>query len=262
MKVIRPEDTDALLLKALLYGPPGSTKTRTSATAAADKRTSPVLHIDMGGNPLSIRTYRERPDVISAETFVDLNNAHRWLAAGQPQRGQLYEMLGSPKEPYKTVTFDGITTLQRRVMSRATGNDAKDPADVLTAAEYKHHGTVLMQMIKFAEAFFILPMHVIITALEYEQQDSGGAIYYRPQLTGQAASEVPAYAYLVGRMMHVNRVAGALRQAMSDEITGDTVSVMLLQPSSRWYAKNQYCAGEPYIVDPTVTKIMDLIAGD
>ena len=254
----------AEFLKLLLYGAPGSGKTRTSGTAALDERTSPVLWLDMAGNPTSIRKYKKLPDVIEIDALVELDPIFWWLHAGQPKDSQVPQELGLPEDhiPYKTVVIDGITETQRMSFKIVTGSSDIGPAGFPKLAERQHFGKVLAQMINLAYRFYKLDMHVIITSLESSKtNEMTGAVTYGPLLWGQSAGEVGGYALMVARLVNRARLqGGTLRMvegALKDE--GELVSVALLQASGTCDAKDQYLTGLPYMVDPSIPKILDEI---
>lgn len=248
--------------RGLFYGQPGSTKTRTAATAAMDPRMSPVLHLDIGGNTLSVRDYEVKPDIFEMDSLKEFNVIYDFLSKGQPDDHPMVKQMGA-QVGYKTVIIDGITDVQRDAFNGVTGNAAKNPADLVPPRQIQHYGTVLAQMTQFARMFYKLEMHVIVTALEKEDRDEAtGGIYYRPMLAGQAAGEVAAYAYTVARMMHAARVTKQDTRAVSEtgfEGVGQAISVAVFQPSGRIMAKDQSGMKVPYMVDPTMTKMLDLI---
>jgi len=256
------------LLKGMFYGAPGSEKTRLSASAALDPRTAPALMISANGNPLSIRDYAKKPKVIELEEYRDLTRIHQWLKGGQKPQTKMWDELGRPTEPYKSVIVDGLTYIQRWAALEAGGNLQMGVGDVPLAMTQQAHGEVLTRMNILADKFYSLNMHVIFTALEYEQQDAAGNMLYRVQMTGQAAGEFPSYAYIVGRLIHRQRVSNrsvgsAMKTTVEEALKRDSkaTSVLMLRPSTRYYAKNQYCKGPAIIVNPTVTKILDMIGG-
>lgn len=257
MKLVKAENEP--YAKILLYGQPGSTKTRTAGSAALDERTAPVLMIDIGGNPISIRDYKEQPDLLRLEALGDLNPVYDFLRRGQSPEHTLVKQFGL-RPPYKTVIVDGVTDLQRYSFSLVTGNLKVGPGDIPAATQIQHYGSVLAQMTMFARLFFALPMHVIITALEREDRDDGsGQISYRPLLLGQSAAEVSAYAYIVARMVHRGRLEARTLREMGDTIQASSVAVALFSPGGKYYAKDQTGRLGNYMVDPTMTKMLDLI---
>jgi hypothetical protein len=246
--------------KMLFYGKPGSTKTRTVGSAALDKRMAPVLMLDIGGNPLSIRDYPVQPDIIQIDEMADLNPVYSWLLAGQPQDRYAEKMELTPG--YKTVIVDGITDLQRYSFAQVVGNMKKLPGDIPIATQIQHHQGVLAQMTNFARLFFKLEMHVLVTALEKEVMDPNGITMYGPLLTGQAPGEVSVYPYVVSRLVHRAKIdkREARDSKLPEDPNGQTISVAFFTPSARIMAKDQYGIGVPWMVDPTMTKMLDLAA--
>jgi len=257
----RVKDIDSPYLKALFYGQAGSTKTRTMGTAAFDERTAPVLWLDMGGNPFSIRDYEKKPDILALESLEELNPIYEWLVAGQPDSKVVEELELSP--PYKTIVIDGVTEVQRRAFARATGAAQDKPGDEVPSSTRQHFGRVLGYMVNFARLFYSLDMHVMISSLEREDKDEmTGAISYKPLLWGQSSGEVAGYAFLVARLLHRTRVEKKILRAAEDTITADSTSVALFQPSGKYIAKDQYGKLPPFMADPTIPRIMDLIYGE
>lgn len=244
-------------LKVLAYGSPGSTKTRTAASAALDERSSPALMLDVGGNPLSIRDYRETPDIVEITDLNDFNIIYDYLSKGMPETHALAQ--SGLRTDYKTVIIDGITDTQRLSFAKITGNSAAGPGDMQAPTQIQHHGTVLAQLTTLSRVFYKLPMHVIVTALEHEKQDNEGRLYFRPMLSGQTEGAVGAYAYAIGRFMHKGRIDAKLAKVLADRNITVETSIAFFNPTTRAVAKDQHGFGVPYIVDPTVTKMLDLM---
>jgi len=261
---------DYQYLKLLLYGEPGSGKTRASASAALDERTSPVLMLDSGGNPISIRSYAKKPDIVTCDELADFNQPYEWLAAGQPTN-HVFCTTYKLNPPYKTVIIDGVTEVQRMSFRLVTNNQRTGPGTLPSTAELQHFNRVLGQMVAFARLYFALPMHVIVTSLERSDKDEvTGAMMLKPLLWGQSSSEVAGYAFAVGRMVHRARLDGRIKQdaeayrklgIVEDSIDESTTSVALWTPTGKYVAKDQYGALGPYMTDPTITKIFDRIYG-
>ena len=249
---------EAPFLKLLVYGQPGSTKTRTVATAAWDERTDPVLMLDVSGNPQSIRMYSRKPDMVSLDALSDLNEPYDFLVNGQdPEHPFAKEFNLQP--PYRTVIVDGITEVQRHSIRTVTGSVRLGPGDVPGRVDRQHYGAVLGQMINFADLFFSLEMNVVMTALEWARQDNTGITSFVPLLWGQAVDQVPAYALMVGRMVHRNKIDNILKAQDDNLMKDETVSVMMITPGGRYYAKDQYLTGYDYFINPTIKTILDCI---
>lgn len=263
----RITETESAHLKLLLYGRPGSTKTRTAATAALDPRTAPVLHLDMGGNPLSIRDFEYKPDIVRLDKFSDLDAAYdflTWMHAnnrGKVAIPKLVAELGL-RTDYKTVIIDGVSELQRDAFMDETGNRGKGPGARLVARQIQHYGAVMAQLSYMAYLFYKLPMHVIITALEKEDTTSSGGVFYRPMLDGQAAGMVASYAYSVIRMVPISRLTKKQIDTLKDAghvITKQDYGIAMLRPSNDYDAKDQSGIGSAYVIGPTMTRFLDAI---
>lgn len=246
-------------LKTLFYGQPGSTKTRTAATAALDPRLSPVLYLEQGGNPLSMRSYTRWPDIVHMEKLSDYNPIYDWLLNGQKDSSPIVDIL-KLKPPYKTLVIDSITEVQRYSFRTVIGSSSAKPGDIPASAERQHFNKVLSQMVNFANLFYQLPMHVILTSLESEtKNEATGDIFYKPLLWGQSSGEVPGYAYLVARMVHRARIEGKMYRVIGDAIDQVTSSVALFQPAGTYMAKDQYGCMGGFMPDPTIGKMLDLL---
>lgn len=243
-------------IKILPYGYPGSGKTHFCGTFANDDRTAPVLHVDCGGNPDSLLKHSNVPDVIRLDKFSELNHIYDWLTSGQPSNHALVTKMGLTPG-YKTLVFDGISDLQRYSFEAVMSDEGKAIADLPKAAEWADYRGVLAQMTKIAKRFFALEMHVVVTAWESTKVDDIGVTRYRPFLQGQSIDTVPGYALAVARLIHKSRVDGQLKKAL--ENVEDSVNVMLLQPSRTYDAKDQNGFGVAFMVNPTATKLMDLL---
>jgi hypothetical protein len=246
-------------LKLMLYGAAGSTKTRTSATAAWDARTAPVLMIEMAGNPIALRDYDVCPDIVTAEVLEDFNPLYKWLSEGQPKDAPIVNTLDL-HPPYKTVIVDGLTEVQRSAFGIVVGSKNIPPGSIPPVAQIQHFNSTLGMMVNFAKLFIKLPMHVIITSLEAEKEDKAtGNLYYRPLLWGQAAGEVNGYCFMVARLVQRVRMDAKTLAIMDGPVNKEVVSVAILKPTGNLYAKDQYGTGLDYLVDPTIGAIMDKI---
>ena len=258
-------------LRLLLYGLPGSTKTRTAATAAWDARTAPVLHFDIGGNTRSVDDYEKQPDRILIEAPKELNPFFNWLRRGQPEGDGVVKQFDL-QPPYKTVIIDGITGFQRGIFASVTGNPDVAPADIPVKYERQHYGQVLRVMTNFAAHFYKLQMHVIITALERSvlvgSIDEGGYNYASPLLLGQSSTEVASEAYAVARMFHIERLTALdrkdIRRATTEKAKADglaavpdLISIADFRTTQFQFGKDQHLINVPRMVNPTITKMLD-----
>lgn len=245
-------------LRILLYGKPGSTKTRTAATAALDERTAPVLLLNAAGNPIAIRDYDPLPHVVEIEELSDVNAPYDWIRLGQPESHKFCKAYDL-EPPYKTLIVDQLTDVQRLSLAQVTGNKGLSPGEHPSGTTQRQFGSVLGQMVNFAKLYYSLPIHVIMTCLEKTtKNDATGAIFYSPLLWGQSDTEVPGYAYVVSRLMHRSVLPNkALR--IIEGVDDSTVSVAFFTPGGTFYAKDQYGALDDWMAAPSLTKMVDKI---
>ncbi len=254
----RVDIQESPFLRILLYGIPGSTKTRTAATAALDERLAPTLLLNAAGNPVAIRDYDPPPDVIEIEELKDVNAPYDWIMRGQPEEHPFCKEF-ELNPPYKTLIVDQLTDVQRMSFALVTGNTNLAPGNIPTRAGFQQFGAVLGQMVNFAKLYFSLPIHTVMTCLEQAKvNDATGAINYSPLLWGQSNVEVPGYAYVVARLVHRSRLKKNVLKVMEDA-DASTTSVAFFVPSGSYIAKDQYGALGQWMVDPSIPKMFDKI---
>lgn len=262
---MRIHEHEQVKYKGLHYGLPGSNKTRTAFSGVYDPRAYPVLGLNLGGNPFSVREYSPQPTILEVEDMIDLNLIYDWLLKEQPTDHAAVRQFGL-KSGYKLLVFDGATDLNRMSLQKATGNANVGPGQLPTPAQLQHFGQALAQLTTFARLFFKLNMHVIVTALERQDNNAANLVVgFKPLLQGQAAVEVSSYAYAVGRFMHRSRLSGALGSIVKAE-EKEVDAVAIFKPSASWMAKDQYGALGDFIKisddqekSPFLTKVFDLI---
>lgn len=262
-------DLSSQKLRALVYGVPGAGKTTFAGTAAMFEETSPVLWIDMAGNPESAFRLQSRfvhtPDVVIVESIEDLNRVYKWVSGGMKSGtfSEKYGLLGNG--PYKTLVIDGITELQRKITSTVIG--AEQSSEFIqygTKLSWDAHGAILGVMLRVAKmAYLDLPdMHIIITALEQTtriEADSDDSRSF-PRLSGQSRSELPGYANLVMRMVQVSAATSDVRAFTGTEnltkFSSSTRTLGLVAPSTRWEAKDQFGLPFKFMFNPTVERFV------
>lgn len=248
--------------KGLHYGLPGAGKTYLAGSAAFDDRMSPVLHLDMGGNPNSIRRNEQKPDIIRIDKPEECNAIYDFLTLpiAQRQTHQFVTKMGLSAE-YKTLVLDGVTDVQRAAFNTVLGHPNIKPADLPGRRERQHYGSVLAMMTNFAYLFYKLPMHVIITALEHEDIDQAtSARYYKPLLSGQSSTEVGGYALTIGRVRAYATLGAKDVEKIPPKDRAGAKSVISFVGNGSQAGKDQYNMNVEFIVNPTMTKILDLIA--
>jgi len=248
-------------LRLLLYGTPGSGKTWIAATAAADPRTQPALHIDIGGNATSDAMADTVPDIVAIDDLDGLQTLWAWLSRGMPANDRLVRDVGL-RTDYRTVILDGISEIHRQSLARSSGSEElglQFPAQF----QLQHYNPALHHITTIAHAFFeklSVRQHVIVTALELPK-DENGITRYIPQLAGAAASSVMGYAYNVGRVVDAQKgnVRAQVEQLAKQQGTRreQIHSITFFRPIGQFEAKDQHGTGITAMLDMTVGKFMD-----
>jgi hypothetical protein len=260
--------TTRTYLRLLAYGKPGSAKTSFFATAGLDKRTSPVLWLDAGGNPISIARLKElygrEPDldVLEIEELSDLASVYNWIVSGQP--ADIYAQEYGLRSGYRTIVIDGITHTQRLAFELTQGSRRILPGMLVPKAEWGHYGSVLRQMLKIASAFYTLPLHVLVTALEHADRrqvdpndEKTAYTVFEPALAGQSVDEFPGWAYTVGRMAHHSAYDPSAYRQLPE---GNNARYIWQIERDRYTdAKDQHNFGAKYIINPTIPKLLDIM---
>lgn len=266
---------DQQFLRLLIYGKAGSGKTTLTAGAALDPRLSPVLHIDAGGNPISLIKAGAQPKIVRMTKLADLNYIFDWLYKGQPADHEMVNTVGCVPG-YKTVVLDGITRIQFMSFGVAMGQTNIPPGNMPTKPEWEHYNRVLLNMTNAFTQFYDLKLHVIVTALEdadkqfydpdkvklksNEVDDSEYYYQAMPAIDGKSLGRVTGMAETVIRMATKHKVEPSLIKRLEKSNERPVkYCVAQLQETRSAYAKDQHGFGVPYIADPTLTQMMDLL---
>jgi len=246
-------------LKILLYGQPGSGKTRLASTAAWDERLAPALMLEAFGNPISIRDYDQRPDIVTIEDMSDFNRPYQWFQMGQPEDAP-FVADHNLNPPYKTLIVDGLTEVQRFVIRKISGLDFTSPGTLTPKMDRQGFGRLLGTMLNWALHYVQLDVNVILTSLEADKTAGEGRKCW-PLLWGQAGNEICGYVYSVARLVTQLNAPKYLLTAEEDPLTKQTQNVALFRETKTYYGKDQCGMSRHHVTDPTLTKIMDLLSG-
>jgi hypothetical protein len=227
----KPED--AAYAKALIHSPPGHGKTHFLGTAQDDPRTFPMafLNFDAGESSLA---------GLDIDVF-DIRDSRDYDAA--------YKDLKHPDTPYNSAGVDSITETQISALIEILDKDTINRADPDQLAQ-QDWGLVLIRMRRIVRQYVkTLPMHVFMTALSKDEIVPRVGTVKAPALQGQFASELPGIPDVVGYL------------ALEED--GDEVRRLLLLHG---YPKFSVKVRSPWgttvpteIVDPTVTKLLDVL---
>lgn len=291
MKIIKREDVLSTKLKVLVYGRPGTAKTRTVGSAAMCTATAPALMITLGGNPISLRDFEKMPTVLELESLADFNVVYDFFAGGQSEKHPLGQSLGvKPGGEFKCLIVDGASYVQHKVgnmLSKWGGDFDTKPTDT-DPSFYK--GNVdwwnewAGKFFGLADKHARLPVHVLVTALEREpavdyrstearakgvKGPSPNAMIYRPLFFGQASTIVEGYALIVARMISLERVDVIDIVQINKNLKEEGVQVsrtdhwnmaMFVQGPD-YVAKDQFLRLPAYLPDPTMAQICEYVYG-
>lgn len=260
---MKPFENNATKLRLFIYGDPGAGKTTFLGTAASDPRSAPVLWLDAGGNPESIRRNKELPSILHLESITDFNVVYDWIKKGQEREHlfavelELNNLL--PDEPFKMLIIDGFTEVQRIMMNEILGAHKRPPGASLGQMEIQQWGSVLRSMVHIVSLFYRLPIHVAVTALESVHYESmSGRPVFGPMFQGQSRSEVPSFSLALGRMMRINKIPKATQL----KEWKDAYSVLFFDEVGKFKAKEQYGGIPASMPNPTMSQLLDVIVDE
>jgi len=228
-------------LNILIHSPGGHGKTSFIATACDDPRTSPILVLDYEGGA-ALRFAKKDPKTYTirkVRNVKDLNDMYEYLATG--------------KHPYKSVSLDSLTELQKLglwefVYGTTPDKTFKGNVIEVKGAEIQHWGKSLNQMSMMMRYFRDLPMHTFFTALTQNLKDEvTGKITTTVALPGKQADEIPGIPDIVGYL------------GIAKTKDNPNQRVMLFQPDGKIVAKDRTDALGIMMEEPTVTKMLDAI---
>jgi len=253
------EDSDKGVI-SIIYGKPGSGKTTLLGTLCDDERWGRILDLDTFGNPQVLRRRAVKPDIIEMEALQDFNAPYEWLHKGQPK--DTYAKEFSLQPPYATLAIDGTTEVQRFITGLITGSTNTLPGSLTNSLGRQGFGQLLGTMMNWAKHYIELAdmgLNVIFTCLEADKKDENQVSHFEPLIWGQSGLELCGYALLVGRLTSRLDTDPEIKGLDKTILSKDVFNVLQILPSTASYAKDQYGCGTPYIINPTMGILMDLI---
>lgn len=258
------------VLKAIFYGLGGSGKSTLCASALDNSRCLKLLWVDMAGNgDVAMEKFIAHSSdvtVLVLDQSQELGKIFDYLKNGQSTAhpwAKMYGLTGG----YKTLVVDTITEMSRKIISGLLGVDKFDsipvPSKEAEKLQMQHYNTTLNWTMSFGFSLLqnIPDMNVFITAQEKVSEFSPAN---RAALYGQAVTELPGYAKLVGRLTTKNTTKDLQSICAVQKIReSDVFNVLQIKASADVdTVKVQY--GNPLtnprdVVNPTITKLFDLL---
>lgn len=235
LKVTKPASEG--YINMLIYGDPGSGKTRLAGSACVVPEMSPVLLLDWEGGTLSLSGDYHDVEVVRFKTWKQVDQVY----------GQLYN-----NNPYRTVIVDSLTEAQKFCMQEAMREVVdKYPNRDRDIASVREWGKTGEQVTRLVRALRDLPCNTIFTTLQHEEKDDEGKlIKRRPLLPGQLKGQVSGYVDIVVYLYQKEFVAGPDRTMKT---------LMLTEAQEKVTAKDRSGRLPQVVEEPTMKQIYDHI---
>lgn len=246
-KIIRPGDRPYLRL--LVFAPFQTGKTTFLGSAQQDSRTSPHLVLDMEGNTSVLLGCKD-----AAGREIDI-----WPMRSAADFTEAYSYLQRKDQPYKSISMDSLTeinwyylsTEMDRRVALAGGEGSR--AALPDQSQIQDYGAILVQQRRLVRRFNKLPLHIIYTALDYQESVAGEGDVTKPAMQGNFRNEVGGLMDVVGYL--------SLDEKKTDE-AGNHPRIMYLHDIPRLRARIRTEWGKANTIpkkleNPTVGKLLD-----
>lgn len=238
-------------IKALIYGSPGTGKTRFCGSASTDPRTAPVLMLDLEGG---IRTLSGRTRVLEdvsqlgkpLDGTIDVLRVRTW-----PGMQKVYDFLFEAKSKdtrgaYNTLIVDSLTEANQMALMYVTTNSPmpKLEVDIPEQRDYQKSHDLMKKFLRGLRD--LEGLHVFYTALpKMAAEETSSIARIKPSLVGRLAEEAMAILDFVGYL----------------RVNNTKERELVFQPEGRVDAKERTREGFPIgvLVQPTVSTFLDAI---
>jgi hypothetical protein len=246
-------------LKFLIYGDIGVGKTLLIGTladaAAREYFEGDVLYIDAEGGKGTIRNKR-------GLRYLKITN---WQSLQRIYEG-LYKQFDMGRDRwqgpwYGAVAVDSFTELEGRMRVQVTREAAaKNPKEDPEVTSQREWGRVQERIQNMVRAYKDLPIHYFAVFLEkLDTDEKTGLVKIRPDVPGKLAGRVAAHFDVVGRM-YIEDVDYVVQEDGKDKKRTRPERRMLFRQTARYVAKDRFNVLGEVMREPTMAKIMKLIA--
>jgi hypothetical protein len=156
---------------------------------------------------------------------------------------RIFQWLNSGQHPFKSVVLDSLTEIQKRCMDVIAGTN--QPTQ-------QNWGQLLRDMETLVRQFRDLKMHPlrpleVVMFITTSKPDSGKL---RPHVQGQLMLTLPQYVDVVGYMY------------VQPDAAGQLARILMVQPYPGFVAKDRTSKLDPYVQNPNVGQMMEVIYGN
>jgi len=185
-------------INAMFFGDPGAGKTSAAASMAHTGKVL-IINLESGVNRRSLMGQGIPVENIvvthGLKTYEQLVSLIQKLADG----------LAKNPDAYVGVVLDSVTELQDKLTENLVGErHAKRIRSGMKDDEFEIDGDTRIrvsgQVTRVCRMLRDLPCHTVITALQKEDKENDGTIYYRPALGPKTATAVASYMHIVMHM--------------------------------------------------------------
>jgi hypothetical protein len=187
-------------IKGLIYGIPGSGKTRLLA-ALARSLPKPLLWID---TEKGTRSIRKEPDIKVLEVDTRTGKGGAIKTSGWEKLQKIYNELAEGNITYKTIIIDNLSESQELSMQHtmwrlgAVRPERVDPNNPNSGPDKREWGQSNEKVLKMVRAYRDIDAHVLFSAHTRNiTNDAGQVLNVVPGLPGQLAFKVPGFLDLV-----------------------------------------------------------------